>query len=96
MSQPIRPGRAGPLRPRVALIVETSVVYGREIIEGVTEYVRAHRPWSVCGTARKCVGRAGEIHLRAQDVHAETDTPTCRAVLRLFGRCHLSRLGSQH
>jgi LacI family transcriptional regulator len=34
-------------RPRVALIVETSSVYGRRILCGIRRYVRAHRPWSI-------------------------------------------------
>jgi LacI family transcriptional regulator len=35
------------LRPRVALDVETSLVYGRRILEGVSRYLRANRPWSI-------------------------------------------------
>lgn len=34
-------------RPHVALIVETSIHYGRLILNGVTRYLRSHRPWSV-------------------------------------------------
>ena len=34
-------------RPHVALIVETSIHYGRQILGGVTRYLRSHRPWSV-------------------------------------------------
>lgn len=34
-------------RPRVAVIVETSVVYGRRIHLGIARYVRSHRPWSM-------------------------------------------------
>lgn len=34
--------------PRVALDVETSLVYGRRILEGVSRYLRANRPWSIC------------------------------------------------
>lgn len=34
-------------RPRVALDVETSLVYGRRILEGVSRYLRASRPWSI-------------------------------------------------
>lgn len=36
-----------PYRYRVALLVETSLAYGREIHEGIAEYVRAHAPWSI-------------------------------------------------
>src|SRR5262249_59402109 len=34
-------------RPRVALDVETSLNYGRQILDGVSRYIRANRPWSV-------------------------------------------------
>src|SRR4051794_13205520 len=34
-------------RPHVALIVETSIHYGRQVLRGITQYVRAHQPWSI-------------------------------------------------
>src|SRR3954454_14934372 len=34
-------------RPHVALMVETSSIFGRRILEGITRYLRMHRPWSV-------------------------------------------------
>jgi LacI family transcriptional regulator len=34
-------------RPRVALDVETSLVYGRQILDGVSRYLHANRPWSI-------------------------------------------------
>ena len=34
-------------RPNVALIVETSVVYGRQILHGASRYLRAHGGWSI-------------------------------------------------
>ncbi|WP_435018195.1 substrate-binding domain-containing protein [Tundrisphaera sp. TA3] len=37
--------RSGP--PHVALIVETSMAYGREILHGVAQYIRGHGPWTV-------------------------------------------------
>ena len=36
-----------PQNPRVALDVETSRIYGRRILSGITQYVRSHRPWSI-------------------------------------------------
>ena len=33
--------------PRIALDVETSLAYGRRILEGVSRYLRANRPWSI-------------------------------------------------
>lgn len=34
-------------RPHVALMVETSGIFGRRILEGITRYLRTHQPWSV-------------------------------------------------
>lgn len=33
--------------PHVALIVETSMAYGRGILTGIAKYVTAHEPWSI-------------------------------------------------
>jgi LacI family transcriptional regulator len=33
--------------PQVALIIETSVVYGRRILAGIGRYLRSHHRWSV-------------------------------------------------
>lgn len=34
-------------RPRVALVVETSMVPGRGMLRGIAEYAREHGPWSI-------------------------------------------------
>jgi LacI family transcriptional regulator len=34
-------------RPHVALLVETSLASGRDILKGITRYVREHRPWAL-------------------------------------------------
>ena len=34
-------------RAHVALIVETSIHYGRQVLRGVTRYLQSHQPWSV-------------------------------------------------
>lgn len=34
-------------RPRVALMIETSTVYGRNLLQGITRYLRSHRSWSI-------------------------------------------------
>src|SRR5947208_9015861 len=36
-----------PIRPRVALLVESSRAYGRGLLHGIAEYIRLHGPWSV-------------------------------------------------
>ena len=33
--------------PRVALLIETSRSYGRELLVGIAQYVRSHGPWSI-------------------------------------------------
>jgi LacI family transcriptional regulator len=33
--------------PRVALLIETSVIYGRRILSGIAGYLRSHHRWSV-------------------------------------------------
>jgi LacI family transcriptional regulator len=34
-------------RPRVAILIEASRSYGRDLLQGVAEYVRVHGPWSI-------------------------------------------------
>jgi len=34
-------------RPQVALLVETSNAYARELLRGIKSYMREHRPWSI-------------------------------------------------
>src|SRR5262245_39488384 len=34
-------------RRKVALIIETSNAYGRGLLEGISDYVREHGPWSI-------------------------------------------------
>ena len=44
----VRPEKPSPSRRfRVALIVETSLASGRDILRGIARYVRAHGPWSI-------------------------------------------------
>ena len=33
---------------RVALDIETALVYGRRVLEGIASYLRANHPWSIC------------------------------------------------
>ena len=40
-------GSTVPRRPRVALIVETSLASGRDILHGIARYVHEHGPWSI-------------------------------------------------
>jgi len=45
-----RRGSAG--TPQVALLVETSLASGRDILAGITQYVRVHGPWGLYHEAR--------------------------------------------
>lgn len=47
-----RPRRSDPATPHVALLVETSLASGREILTGIARYVREHEPWSLFHEAR--------------------------------------------
>jgi LacI family transcriptional regulator len=38
---------SSPRHPQVALLIETSNAYARGLLEGVTAYLREHRPWSI-------------------------------------------------
>ncbi|HAV63448.1 MAG TPA: XylR family transcriptional regulator [Verrucomicrobiales bacterium] len=46
-----------PRRPLVALLVETSNTYSRELLHGIRAYLREHGPWSIQLTEQ---GRGGE------------------------------------
>ncbi len=39
--------RRGRRRPHIALLVETSLASGRDILRGIARYVREHRPWAL-------------------------------------------------
>jgi len=45
VTTPVRQNRSR--RPQVALIVETSLASGRDILSGVARYVREHGPWAI-------------------------------------------------
>jgi LacI family transcriptional regulator len=40
-------------RPHIALIIDTSGVYGRRILSGLIHYLRSHAPWSICLDPRR-------------------------------------------
>ncbi|PHR90736.1 MAG: XylR family transcriptional regulator [Blastopirellula sp.] len=44
-------------RRRVMLIVETSLIYGREVLRGINRYVVANEPWSIYVDLRELVVR---------------------------------------
>lgn len=72
-------------RPRVALVVETSVVYGREIHEGIAAYIRVHRPWSMFVEQRE-LGALPPRWLTRRDWDGIISRPTTPALARAFRR----------
>ena len=77
--------RTAPRRPRVALIVETSVVYGREIHEGIAAYVHAHRPWSMF-IEQRALGAMPPRWLTRRDWDGIISRPTTPALAGTFRR----------
>ncbi len=71
-------------RPHVALIVETSVTYGRRILRGVSNYLRAHRQWSVFLEQRE-LGAAPPkwlLNWRGDGIICRPTTPRLAAAFR--------------
>lgn len=72
-----RPSRLESRRPEVALIVETSVVYGRQILQGICRYLRTHGSWSVFLDERELRAPPPEwlSHWRGDGVICRSTTP---------------------
>ncbi len=70
-------------RPRVAVIVETSVVYGRQIHVGIARYVRSHRPWSMFLEQRE-LGASPPMWLRRHRWDGIISRPTDRRLAAMF------------
>jgi LacI family transcriptional regulator len=45
-------------RPRVLLLIETSLAYGRELLRGINRYVVQHEPWSLYLDQRELMAEA--------------------------------------
>jgi LacI family transcriptional regulator len=72
--------------PRVALIVEMSGIYGRQILQGIARYVRSHRPWSIFLEQRELRAPPPPWLLRRQ-----WDGLICRSTDRTLARRLLKR-----
>ncbi|WP_205679099.1 XylR family transcriptional regulator [Aquisphaera insulae] len=70
-------------RPRVAVIVETSVVYGRQIHRGIARYLRSHRPWSMFLDQRE-LGAGPPTWLKRHRWDGIISRPTDRALAAMF------------
>src|SRR5580698_4891971 len=75
--------KSAPDRPRVALIVETAVFYGREIHLGIAEYVSSHRAWSMFVEQRE-LGAMPPKWLAHRDWDGIISRPTTRSLARRF------------
>lgn len=73
-------------RPKVALLIEMSGIYGRQILDGIARYVRSHRPWSVFLEQRELRAPPPPWLLRAQ-----WDGILCRSTDRRLARTLLKR-----
>ncbi len=69
--------------PRVALIIETSVIYGRRILRGVARYLRLHHPWSVFLEQRE-LGTQPPAWLSSGQWDGILSRPTNPGLARLF------------
>jgi LacI family transcriptional regulator len=96
-------------RPKVALLVEMSGIYGRQILDGVARYVRSHRPWSVFLEQRELRAPAPSWLLQTRwdgILCRSTDRRLARALLRrriptvdlndIYGDLGLPRIWSDH
>lgn len=74
-------------RPHVALIVETSVVYGREILRGIARYLGTHSRWSVFLDERELEAPPPEwlLDWKGNGVICRSTTPAIAAALRARG-----------
>jgi LacI family transcriptional regulator len=93
--------------PRVALIVEMSGIYGRQILQGIARYIRSHKPWSIFLEQRELRAPPPPWLLRRQwdgIICRSTDRALARRLLRheipavdlndLYGGLGLSRICS--
>jgi LacI family transcriptional regulator len=71
--------------PQVALIIETSVIYGRRILAGVARYLRSHHRWSIFIEQHQ-LGAPPPNWLTSGRWDGILSRPTDQAMARLFRR----------
>jgi LacI family transcriptional regulator len=74
--------------PQVALLIETSRAFGRELIEGIVQYVREHGPWSIQFEERGLEDPPPKWlrGWRGDGIIARTATPALARAIRNTGR----------
>jgi LacI family transcriptional regulator len=71
--------------PQVALLIETSVIYGRRILAGIARYLRSHHRWSVFIEQHE-LGTPPPTWLTSGHWDGILSRPTDHAMARLFYR----------
>jgi hypothetical protein len=72
--------------PRIGLIIETSVVYGRRILSGGARYLRSHHRWSVFQEEHELGTRpAGLAFRRRLGRHSQPTDPELAKLFRRMG-----------
>jgi LacI family transcriptional regulator len=74
--------------PQVALIIETSVIYGRRVLAGVARYLRSHHRWSVFLEQHE-LGAPPPKWLTSSRWNGILSRPTDHAMARLFQRMNV-------
>jgi LacI family transcriptional regulator len=74
--------------PQVAILVETSRGFGREVIEGIVQYVREHGPWSIQFEERGLEDPPPKWlrSWQGDGIIARTATPAMARAIRATGR----------
>jgi LacI family transcriptional regulator len=75
------------VRPRVALDIETSRIYGRRILAGISQYLLANRPWSIYVEQHE-IGSGVERLLsrwKGDGIITRQASPECVEILRSRG-----------
>ena len=74
--------------PQVALIIETSVIYGRRILAGIARYLRSHHRWSVFIEQHE-LGTPPPAWLTSGRWDGILSRPTDHVMARLFRRMNV-------
>jgi len=85
--QPLLPSNLPMKRKNVALIVETSGIYGREILKGIARFRNTHDPWSVFLDERELNTPPPDwlLNWDGDGVICRSTTPTLAAGLQMKG-----------
>jgi LacI family transcriptional regulator len=82
-----RTGNRPARRPHVALLVETSLASGRDILRGIARYVREHAPWALYHEPRSLEQSAPTwlLNWQGDGILARVQTPAMAEAVRATG-----------